>query len=217
MSEGTLHGLLEELLERTGAQAARVLDGRTGTVLGAAAATPDDPVDDAPALVRLAALAGSAAAAEGGLHDVVLATGRAVHVLRATGMRGSFLHVRLPAGSADLAAARHELAAAAWHPAFRLGTTCAAEPLPRRVPSPPAAGARSTRPRPRPTPTGAVAPAPRPCPYPRPRPYPWPRQAAVPAPARPTWASDVATMRRVLTALRHRGALGGGRAGGAGL
>jgi len=99
--------VLAELLARTGAQAARVVDGRTGTVVAEVGVQAGD---DVATLVRLAHEAGPLAASDGGLDDLVVATRTAVHVLRMTDVPGTFLHIRLDNGRGDVAAARRGMA-----------------------------------------------------------------------------------------------------------
>jgi hypothetical protein len=115
MSSWMLHAALTALLADTGAQAARVLDVRTGAVvaeMGTAA------LDDVPALIRLAAAARSVAAGAD-LDDLVLTTRRAVHVLRESSVPGFFLLIRLEEGNGDLVAARRGLASPALDAALR--------------------------------------------------------------------------------------------------
>lgn len=103
----SLDAALAELLARTGAQAAMVVDGRTGTVVAEVGVPAGE---DGATLVALARDAVPAAAAEG---DLVVATRDAVHVLRVADVPGTFLHVRLAPGHGDVAAIRRELASPA--------------------------------------------------------------------------------------------------------
>jgi len=116
--------VVAELLSRSGAQAARVVDARTGTALAAAGTGAGDEV---ATLVQLARDAAPMALAGGGMEDLVLATRNAVHVLRS--VAGVFLHVRVDSEH-DAELARRELASPALHRA--LGAAPAPGPaLPR--------------------------------------------------------------------------------------
>ena len=127
--------VLAELLARTGAQAARVVDGRTGTVVAEVGVQAGD---DVATLVRLAHEAGPLAASDGGLDDLVVATRTAVHVLRMTDVPGTFLHIRLDNGRGDVAAARRGMATVVLPSAVRqalvaappAGYPAVPEPLP---------------------------------------------------------------------------------------
>lgn len=123
-----LTAVLAELLAATGARAVRVVDGRTGAVLAAAlddAAVDDrtpDPGDEPGTLAGLLRDAvsggsgsggsgsggsgspGSGSPDAGGVDDVVVRTGRSVHLLRPVSV--AFVHLRLAAGVPD-----HEIAA----------------------------------------------------------------------------------------------------------
>lgn len=101
-----LDDALAGLLARAGGRTVRVVDGRTGTVVGVAgAAAPgsDDPAEVA-ALLREALPPGAA-----GADDVTLVTDRGVHVLRPGPVAGVFVHLQLDPG-ADPAHARSALA-----------------------------------------------------------------------------------------------------------
>jgi hypothetical protein len=79
-----------------GVESARVVDARTGTVLSMAAGTATGTAtgaDDVTPYLRLVREAAPLAATGGGLDDLVVATRRAVHVLRS--LAGSVVHVRL--------------------------------------------------------------------------------------------------------------------------
>lgn len=104
-----LDATLAELLAVTRAQAVRLVDGRTGEIVGARVAFSRHGVrDDVGALVRLADAALPAAEADGGLADLVVGTPHATHLLR-PGPFGTVLALRLDPGC-DLAAARRALA-----------------------------------------------------------------------------------------------------------
>jgi len=227
MTSRSLGSALAEALVRTGARAVRLLDVRTGTVLGSAGATAED---DVPALVRLAVQAASAAAVDGGLDDLVLTTDRSAHVLRTTARPGIFLHVRLPAGRPDLAAVRRALASVPLPEDIRASAPEPADAgeLPAQPPHGqpalaalgPSAG-RSGGPSPHP----GWQPSPRPRTAERalralgpvgvlPRRIPvqaglqrQPRRvadaAATPSELPQAWATDVPTLHRLLTALRR--------------
>lgn len=107
-----LDAVLAALLARTGAQAARVVDGRTGAVVAQAGV---DAGDDVATLVAIARESGPPAAG----CDLVVATHHAVHVLRSAGTVGTFLHVRLAHGRGDLPTTRRELASPALDAAVR--------------------------------------------------------------------------------------------------
>jgi hypothetical protein len=125
-----LDAVLAELLVRSGARAARLVDARTGTLLAEAGVNAGEEV---AALVRLAREAVPVGAASGGMEDLVLATPRAVHVLR--GLPGAFLHVRVEDG-AGVAQARRELASPALHRALAAALAPVEPMLPRpRTPS----------------------------------------------------------------------------------
>ncbi|MBN9097702.1 MULTISPECIES: hypothetical protein [unclassified Pseudonocardia] len=198
-----LDAVLAELLARTGARAARLVDARTGTQLAEAGANAGD---DVATLVRLARDAAPVAAASGGMEDLVLATPRAVHVLR--GLPGAFLHVRVE-DLARVAGVRHELASPALQRAVATALTPEEPGLPRpRTPSDgsdslPAlatlgAGAR------RPARTGALAvlalSPDAPAALPR---RGSPRPPAVPAVLNQNWAIDIGIMQRLVAGL-HR-------------
>ena len=213
--------VLAELLARTGAQAARVVDGRTGTVVAEVGVQAGD---DVATLVRLAHEAGPLAASDGGLDDLVVATRTAVHVLRMTDVPGTFLHIRLDNGRGDVAAARRGMATVVLPSAVRQALVAAppagypavpeplpAEPLPAEPRNPAlaslAAGppvarsgvlaamalaAHETRSLTKRTPLASVLP---------------PRSAVppvtTPAVLRQRWAHDDAMLRRVVTGLRR--------------
>ncbi|MCY7343010.1 MAG: hypothetical protein LH603_14520 [Pseudonocardia sp.] len=213
--------VLAELLARTGAQAARVVDGRTGTVVAEVGVQAGD---DVATLVRLAHEAGPLAASDGGLDDLVVATRTAVHVLRMTDVPGTFLHIRLDNGRGDVAAARRGMATVVLPSAVRQALVAAppagypavpaplpAAPLPAEPRNPAlaslAAGppvarsgvlaamalaAHETRSLTKRTPLASVLP---------------PRSAVppvtTPAVLRQRWAHDDAMLRRVVTGLRR--------------
>lgn len=85
-----LDAVVAELVARSGAQAARLVDARTGSVLSSAGTVAGDEVST---LVRMARDAAPMAVAGGGMEDLVLATRDAVHVLRT--VTGGFLHLRI--------------------------------------------------------------------------------------------------------------------------
>ncbi|HWM57812.1 MAG TPA: hypothetical protein VNO83_08260 [Pseudonocardia sp.] len=228
MGSGTLDVALTELLVQTGAGLARVLDSRSGTVLAqVGSATPDD----VPTLGRLAAAASTAGAGEDGLVDMVLCTGRAVHVFREP-VPGRVLHVRLDGDHGDLTgpdlagvaliAARRELAAVALDKAVCATLGGAAAPPVAEPELPPGAGggtggqpalavldagARRRR-------SGELAavalgelvalPRRSRSDSPRPglRPSPSSRPATPPV-LQQAWANDAGTLRRLLSALRQ--------------
>ncbi len=238
MSAAGLDAALTQLLIQTGAQAARLLDGRTGEVLAEVGTTSeDDPVT----LARLVEVATGAAAAGGGLEDLTLATRRSVHVLRESAVPGSVLQLRLDSARANLAAnlsaARHALAAAAQHDAVcaataaRPGSGGGPEPAPaeltelpmpapdRRAGGQPALA--SLAPGGRPLRSGELAalalgpigelPQRVPAPSPvRRRSTPSPL-ASTPPVLQQAWANDMDTLHRLLTALRGRDRRGSGR------
>jgi hypothetical protein len=79
-----------------GVESARVVDARTGTVLSLVtqqATGTATGADDVTPYLRLVREAAPLAATGGGLDDLVVATRRAVHVLRS--LAGSVVHVRL--------------------------------------------------------------------------------------------------------------------------
>lgn len=145
-----LDSALAELLSRAGARTVRVVDGRTGTVVGAAgeeARGSDDPAAVA-GLLRDAVVGGP-----GGLDDVLVTTDRSVHVLRPAPVPGVFVHLRLDLDRADVGRARRALADPAVQDAVRRAVGPVPGPRPRTRP------AAGPRPAPATTPT---VPAPRP-------------------------------------------------------
>jgi hypothetical protein len=121
---------LGRLLDTTGARAVRVVDGRTGGVVGTAgdlvAGGGDDPAAVA-GLVRDAVALG-----RGALDDVVVTTDRSMHILRPAAVPGVFLHLRLGLDRVDVVQARRALAAPALHAAIR----AALAPEPVHMPAP---------------------------------------------------------------------------------
>jgi hypothetical protein len=199
-----LGAVLAELVARAGAQAARVVDARSGGVL---AQVGIDPGRDITALVALARDA---------VHDqddLVLITEDGVHVLR--NLPGAFLHLRTAAGP-GVEAARHEVASAALHRAVegaRRGLAAVGLPRPRV----PGAGRpdRSTAPPPRQPALVALGPAAarmeqvgsraalaleEPAPLPL-RAVPQP--LALPTVLHQEWAVDADAMGRILDGLRR--------------
>lgn len=197
-----LDAVLAELLARTGARAARLVDARTGMLLAEAG---DNAGDEVSTLVRLARDAVPVAATSGGMEDLVLATPRAVHVLRE--LPGVFLHVRVEDG-ARVAGVRHELAS----PALRRAVVTALTPEEPGLPHPrrPTEGPDSlpalatlgaAR---RPARTGALAvlalSPEAPAVLPRREPA---RPVAVPTVLNQNWALDVGTMQRLVAGLQR--------------
>lgn len=197
-----LDAVLAELLARTGARAARLVDTRTGTLL---AEGGDHAGDEVATLVRLARDAVPVAAGSGGMEDLVLATPRAVHVLRE--LPGAFVHVRVEDGT-RVAAVRRELASPALHRAVAMALTPEEPSLPhqrRPVEDPDSRPALATLGAPRRAArTGALAvlalspDAPRHLPRRQPA-----RPVPVPAVLNQNWALDLGTMQRLVAGL-HR-------------
>ena len=121
----SLDAVVAELVSRSGATAARVVDARTGAVLASVGGVPGAG-DEVATLVRMARDAAALAVACGGMEDLVLATRDAVHVLRS--LTTTFVHVRMDP-SRDPGSARRELASPALQRA--LAATLAPE-LPRQ-------------------------------------------------------------------------------------
>ncbi|MHA6782406.1 hypothetical protein ACVGOW_15670 [Pseudonocardia saturnea] len=148
-----LDHVLAELLTRAGARTARVVDGRTGTVVaavGEAGSGPDGPAEVAR-LLRDAVATGAGA---GGLDDVLVATERSVHVFRPAPVPGVFVHLRLDAERADPVRARRAVADPALQDAVRRAVGSATgSPTPSVVPQPRPA---------RPASSGPAVPHPRP-------------------------------------------------------
>ena len=119
-----LAAVLAVLVGRTGADAARVVDARSGGVLAQVGVIPAEDVR------TLVALARDAAPATDGQDDLVLTTSSGVHVLRA--FPGAFVHLRVGAGP-GVVVARRELASPALRQA--VGGGPAGIPL-RTVPVP---------------------------------------------------------------------------------
>jgi hypothetical protein len=233
MGGAELDSALTQLLVQTGAQAARLLDGRTAAVLAEVGATAED---DPGTLARLVEVAAAAAAAGGGLEDLMLATRRSVHVLRGSAVPGSVLQLRLDSAraglAANLSAARHALAAAAQDEAVCAaaartaigGERDSATPEPPELPLPPALPAdrrtdgqpalASLRPGGRPTRSGELAaralgplgepPQPATTPSPVRRSTPPAQHPSTPPGLQKAWANDLDTLHRLLTALRGR-------------
>jgi hypothetical protein len=101
-----LGAVLAELVARSGARAARVVDARTGAVLARAGA---EPVGD------IAGLVGIAREARRDDDDLVITAPDGVHVLRS--LPRAFLHLRT-GGGPGVAVARRELASTALHRAL---------------------------------------------------------------------------------------------------
>src|SRR5919206_820228 len=135
-----LGAALAAVLTRTGARVARLLDARTSAVM--ATAGPDAARD--PGVAVLAGWAVHAAASEGGLTNLVLVSGDAVHLLQPVEPAGPLVHLRFDLAHADLAAARAVVAG----PDFRAAVRAALH-----RPGPPATGTQ-------------VVPVPRPAPEP---------------------------------------------------
>lgn len=165
-----LEAVLADLLARTGAEAARVVDAPTAAVLAEVVSTATraqvdaaqvdtaqvdaDTSDVLAGLVRLAAAAAQVAAADGGLDDLVVGGRRAVHVLRAI-PGAAYLYLRLDPARDGLPGARRWLADPTLHQAILEVLRPAVQ--------------RSTTPRSAATvPTPAVVPSQRPAPTPRP-------------------------------------------------
>jgi hypothetical protein len=216
MREDTLRAALTELLIRTGAQAAHLLDSRDGTVPARVGAV----TDDVATLFRLAADAAAAAAEDGGLTDLMLSTPRSVHLFREV-VSGSFVHLRLDGDRAAPAAARQELAGLALDDTVRAalggggGRTGMVPPPvgpgPHTGGQPALAALAGGGPRRRRTgrlaalalgPVTALPTRDRSAPALRPRPSPT-KRPAVPAVLEQSWANDATTLRRLLTALRR--------------
>jgi hypothetical protein len=138
---------LADLLTRSGARSVRLVDGRTGQVVGSAGDPDADGADDPATVAGL--VRDAMALGQGGLDDVVVTTARSMHVLRPAAVPGVFLHVRLGLDRADVGRARHALAAPALHAAIRASLAAG-----RAAPGPGAATGEPT------TPVGVV-PAPR--------------------------------------------------------
>jgi hypothetical protein len=145
-----------------GVESARVVDARTGTVLSLVtqqATGTATGADDVTPYLRLVREAAPLAATGGGLDDLVVATRRAVHVLRS--LAGSVVHVRLgPDG--DVEGVRRLLAS----------LPVPARPAAPRLPEP-----RHPEPR-HPEPRHPERRYPEPSPYPRVPPVPRPRTEA---------------------------------------
>ncbi len=193
-----LDAVVAELVARSGAQAARLVDARTGSVLSSAGTVAGEEV---ATLVRMARDAAPMAMAGGGMEDLVLATRDAVHVLRS--VTGAFVHVRVDAGH-DVAAARRELASPALHRALDralVPTSIPALPRPRASTDAPALAVLGApvAPSARPGALAVLALSPDAAP-------PLPRREQ-PVPVRTVlnqnWALDVGTMQRLVVGL-HR-------------
>ena len=138
-----LDAQLTGVLRATGAHAARAVDGRRAVVLAEVGLAAGD---DVAALVQLAQAAGVLTAARGeGLDDLIVSTGRTVHVLRGCDQQpGVVLHVRMDRDSGDVGAARRALASRSIVQAVRAALTepaaapapLVAVPLQRVSPSP---------------------------------------------------------------------------------
>lgn len=163
---------LAGLLARAGARTVRVVDGRTGTVVGIAGEAPGP---DVPALVA-ALLREALPLGAGGSDDVTLVTGRGVHVLRTGPVTGVFVHLQLDPG-ADVARARSALA----DPGVRDAVRQAVAPVPTRSPTPAAVSACAPTVGPRPDGSAPARPGGHPSPDPRP---PAPRAASGSTPGR---------------------------------
>lgn len=187
-----LDAVVGELVARSGAQAARLVDARTGAVLSSAGSVAGAEV---ATLVRLAREV--APMAGGGVADLVLTTGDAVHVLRP--LPRAFLHLRIDPGG-DVSTARRELASPALRRALDRVLVPASIPGPRTPVDGPALAALAALGAPARTPgPGALAVLAL---------GRLPRREAARPPAQPgvlnqSWALDVATMQRLVAGL-HR-------------
>ncbi|GAA1261840.1 hypothetical protein GCM10009609_25960 [Pseudonocardia aurantiaca] len=125
-----LDAQLTGVLRTAGAHAARAVDGRRAVVLAEVGLAAGD---DVAALVQLAQAAGVLTAARGeDLDDLVVSTGRTVHVLRGCDQQpGVVLHVRMDRDSGDVGAARRALASRSIVQAVRAALT---EPAPAPAP-----------------------------------------------------------------------------------
>lgn len=125
---------LADVLTRSGARAVRLVDGRTGQVVGSAG-DPDAGGADDPATVA-GLVRDALASGQRGLDDVVVTTDRSMHVLRPVAVPGVFLHLRLGLPRADVVRARRALAAPELHAAIRaaLGVPPDAGPPDARMP-----------------------------------------------------------------------------------
>ncbi|GAA2568231.1 hypothetical protein [Pseudonocardia hydrocarbonoxydans] len=130
--------VLAGLLARTGGRTVRVVDGRTGDVVGTAGDAASG--SDGPAAV--AALLRDAPRPAAGADDVTLVTDRGVHVLRTGPVAGVFVHLQLDPG-ADPARARSALADPGLQDAVRRALGA---PNPSADPSRRAAPPRQTAP-----------------------------------------------------------------------
>lgn len=130
-----LEAVLADLMARTGAQAARIVDmptaaviaevdpamagsvGIVGVVGTVGTVGTADNADSVAGLVRLADQAAQVAGPDGGLDDLVVGTRRAVHVLRAIADT-AYLHLRLDPARDGLTVARRWLADPSLHQAI---------------------------------------------------------------------------------------------------
>lgn len=139
-SEAALGVALAEVLAGSGARAVRVVDGRTGRVVGAAG----DPAGDADASAEVARLLRDQPHHEAA--HALVTTDRSVHLLRPTPVPGVFVHLRLDLDRADTGRADRALAAPGLHTAVR--RAMAPSPSPRRGAAPGPSGLSRPRSRP---------------------------------------------------------------------
>lgn len=150
----TLDTSLGALLATSGARAVRVVDGRTGRVVGAAGeSAPAGRADDSAAVAQLLADQAHLPVDAG---DVLVTTDRYVHLLRSTPVTGVFVHLRLDLDRADTGRAHRALADPRLHAAVRSALGPASSAVAVR---PPGSAADAPSPRPRPRPAGLSVPA----------------------------------------------------------